>query len=283
MIKLIATDMDGTFLDDCGEFDRQRFERVLLQLEARGIPFIVASGNSLARLLDLFAGFEHRVLFLAENGAHFYCKGKTVFYKTLESSVIKKLIEYYEDRVEEYCLMISNDRSIYIDKRSPQPFAGTNLAITEAHLQAFWDKIVRLDDLRDALHDTTITHAAFWVKEEQVNMLVAECNQVFGNQIHAVTSGYGSVSMLPKGVHKAWGVEQILKPLGIKASDVLAFGDSDNDLELLSYAGHSYAMDNATARVKAVAKYLAPSHVDQGVLAVIEDYLEGKEDATINH
>ncbi|MFN8648511.1 HAD hydrolase family protein [Streptococcus sp.] len=59
-IKLIATDMDGTFLDERGSFDRQRFERVLTELEERKIPFVVASGNGMGRLLRIFKGFEDR-------------------------------------------------------------------------------------------------------------------------------------------------------------------------------------------------------------------------------
>lgn len=279
-IKAVVTDMDGTFLDDRGGFDRKRFERVLARLEAKGIPFIVASGNGLQRLLALFAGFEDRVMFLAENGGLFYHKGEVLFRKTLEPSVVENLIEYYREKAAEYCLMVSSDRTIYIDERAPQPFAGTDIAITAAQLQAFWDRITRLRDLREIPSGTTITHAGFWVKEELVDRLVADCNQVFGEQVLAVTSGYGSVSILPKGVHKAWGLEQILHGLGIEARDVLAFGDSDNDLELLSYVGHSYAMANATDRVKVAADNLAPSHVDQGVLVVIEEYLKGEEDAT---
>ncbi|MGT2951356.1 Cof-type HAD-IIB family hydrolase [Streptococcus cuniculi] len=278
-IEAVVTDMDGTFLDNRGGFDRERFERVLVQLEARGIPFIVASGNSLERLLDLFAGFEDRVLFLAENGGLFYHKGKILFRKTLGREVVDELLAYYQTRAADYCLMLSSDTTIYIDERAPQPFAETDLAITKAQLQAFWDKIVRLADLRHVPDEVAITHAGFWVKEELVDTLVAECNQVFGEQLQAVTSGYGSVSILPKGVHKAWGLDQILKQLGLEASRVLAFGDSDNDVELLAYAGYSYAMDNAGERVKAVAKNLAPSNVEQGVLTVIEEYVEGEDDA----
>ena len=59
-IKLVATDMDGTFLDERGSFDRQRFEKVLTELEQRDIPFVVASGNGMGRLLRIFKGFEDR-------------------------------------------------------------------------------------------------------------------------------------------------------------------------------------------------------------------------------
>ena len=86
-----------------------------------------------------------------------------------------------------------------------------------------------------------------------------------------MTSGYGSVDILPEGIHKAWGLGQVLEELSISPEHVMAFGDSDNDIELLAYAGHSYAMENATDKVKAVAKFIAPSHLEAGVMQVIEE------------
>ena len=53
----------------------------------------------------------------------------------------------------------------------------------------------------------------------------------------------------------------------------MAFGDSGNDIEMLEMAGHSYAVANAEAGVKAVAKHLAPSYQEGGVYQVIEEYL----------
>ena len=59
----------------------------------------------------------------------------------------------------------------------------------------------------------------------------------------------------------------------LDASQVMAFGDSGNDIEMLEMAGHSYAVANAERAVKAVAKHLAPSHQEDGVYQVIEEYL----------
>ena len=59
----------------------------------------------------------------------------------------------------------------------------------------------------------------------------------------------------------------------LDASQVMAFGDSGNDIEMLEMAGHSYAVANAEATVKDVAKHLAPSHQEAGVYQVIEEYL----------
>ena len=89
----------------------------------------------------------------------------------------------------------------------------------------------------------------------------------------AVSSGFGSMDLLQAGIHKAWGLAQLMEKWQVDASQVMAFGDSGNDIEMLEMAGHSYAVANAEEAVKAVAKHLAPSHQEGGVYQVIEEYL----------
>lgn len=50
----------------------------------------------------------------------------------------------------------------------------------------------------------------------------------------------------------------------------MAFGDGGNDLEMLAYVDHSYAMANAPEKVKKTAKYQAPSNQESGVLEILE-------------
>ncbi len=95
-IKLVATDMDGTFLDERGSFDRQRFEKVLTELEHRDIPFVVASGNGMGRLLRIFQGFEDRLTFVAENGGHIYQKGQTLYRQTLPVPLIREVMDFLQ-------------------------------------------------------------------------------------------------------------------------------------------------------------------------------------------
>lgn len=273
MIKLIATDMDGTFLDGQGSFDRERFSRVLDQLDQKKIPFVIASGNGIGRLLQLCQGFENRLIFVADNGAHVYQNGKTVIRRAIQQEEITAVLEFFQGRWADVCLMLSNDGNIYMQAGAGMPFAGTGLPIKPEQMKAFQDRVVQLEDLAAYPTDQPIFKAGFWVPEEQVDELVGGFNRQYAGQLMAVTSGYGSVDILPAGIHKAWGLEQVLQDLGIQAEQVMAFGDSDNDLELLAYAGHSYAMENATDKVKAVAKYRAPSHLEAGVMQVLENWL----------
>lgn len=273
MIKLIATDMDGTFLDGQGSFDRERFSKVLEKLEEKHIPFVIASGNGIGRLLQLCQGFEDRLIFVADNGAHVYQNVKTVIRRAIQQVEVEAILHFFKGRWADVCLMLSNEENIYMQAGAGQPFEGTDLPIEPAQMAAFQNRVTYLDDLSAYPISEPIYKVGLWVPEARVESITEGFNQAFQGQLVAVTSGYGSIDILPEGIHKAWGLEQVLTSLDIEPEQVMAFGDSDNDIELLSYVGYSYAMENATDKVKAVAKYMAPSHLEAGVLQVIEEHI----------
>ncbi|HFI0039882.1 TPA: Cof-type HAD-IIB family hydrolase [Streptococcus suis] len=273
MIKLIATDMDGTFLDGQGSFDRKRFSRVLEKLEEKQIPFVIASGNGMGRLLQLCQGFEDRLIFVADNGAHVYQNGKTMIRRAIQQEEVEAILHFFKGRWADVCLMLSNEDNIYMQDGAGQPFEGTDLPIEPAQMAAFHSRMTYLDDLSAYPISESIYKVGLWVPEARVESITEGFNQAFKGQLVAVTSGYGSIDILPQGIHKAWGLEQVLNRLDIEPEQVMAFGDSDNDIEMLNYVGYSYAMENATDKVKAVAKYMAPSHLEAGVLQVIEEHI----------
>jgi len=80
----------------------------------------------------------------------------------------------------------------------------------------------------------------------------------------------GLIEIVPLGVSKASGVEELARPLGIAADDVVAFGDMPNDVPLLSWAGHGVAMGNAHPEVLAVADEITAPNTDDGVARVLE-------------
>ncbi len=91
-----------------------------------------------------------------------------------------------------------------------------------------------------------------------------------------VTTGHGSIDLIIHGVHKANGLRILQARWGIEDSEVVAFGDSGNDVEMLRRAGFGFAMANARPHIKAVARYEAPNNNDEGVLDVIDMVLEGR-------
>jgi len=74
-------------------------------------------------------------------------------------------------------------------------------------------------------------------------------------------------------VTKATGLEFVSNRLGFTAEGTVAFGDGENDVELLEWAGYAAAVENAHHRVKAVADFVCPSVEEEGVAQVLEAYL----------
>ena len=271
-IKLVATDMDGTFLDEKGSFDRPRFERVLTELEHRDIPFVVASGNGMGRLLRIFQGFEGRLTFVAENGGHIYQRGETLYRQTLSVPLIREVMDYLQDGVKEACFMLAHDQRIYMAQGARQPFADLE-AIEPAQMAAFLKRLTYLPDITAFPEQEVFYKMGLWVPEPRVPQLVTAFNQAFFGKLNAVTSGYGSIDLMPAGIHKAWGLQRVMDPLGIDPSQVMAFGDNDNDIEMLDLARYSFAVDNASPAAKAAAKFHIPHHSQASVLTSIEHYL----------
>ena len=111
------------------------------------------------------------------------------------------------------------------------------------------------------------------VNEQVAVQATRQLNRDFEGTLNAVTSGYGAIDILQKGIHKAWGLKQLMQKWKIQEQDIMAFGDSENDIEMLQLAGISYAMENADPRVKTVADHLAPANTEAGVLKILENYL----------
>jgi hydroxymethylpyrimidine pyrophosphatase-like HAD family hydrolase len=80
----------------------------------------------------------------------------------------------------------------------------------------------------------------------------------------------GLIEIVPLGISKATGVEELTHPLGIAAEAVVAFGDMPNDVPLLQWAGHGVAMGNAHPDAVAAADEVTASNADDGLARVLE-------------
>lgn len=114
MIKLIATDMDGTFLDDNGHFDHERFERLLNRLDERGIHFVVATGNQVSRMQHVLGDLADRVSYVAGNGSHLVLDGQTHALKEIPLDELQSFFTYFEDKFADYHIVISSPQETYM-------------------------------------------------------------------------------------------------------------------------------------------------------------------------
>lgn len=269
-IKMIASDMDGTFLNERGKYDRQRFENILVELEKKDISFVVASGNSMPRLEMMFEGLTDRLSFVAENGSLVLDKGDLIARNLLDRKLVKQFLDYFEGNHAAYRIMLAGQNNSYM--LAAANFPETNHMIDEKQLEALTASIKVLDSFDD-LPEDQIFKISMMVDIVACADIIARFNNSFQGNLTATTSGYGTIDIIQTGIHKAWGLQQLMNKYHLSSENLMTFGDGGNDIEMLQLAKNSYAMANAPKEVKEVAAFLAPHHKESGVLQVIEQLL----------
>ena len=94
--------------------------------------------------------------------------------------------------------------------------------------------------------------------------------------IEVVSSNHNNFEIMNKGVSKGKAVETLAKEYGILKDEVIAIGDGENDLSMISYAGLGVAMGNSSDYIKEHADYVTDTNVNGGVGKVIKKFVLNK-------
>lgn len=261
MIKLIASDMDGTFLDEKHAYDKARFSRLLDQLEEQGILFVAASGRSLITLEELFADFLDRIALVAENGAIVLYKGELIAESLMPADQYLAIATQLEAMPHCRGYMLSGRHGAYAPQTASESFlegaSNFYVNIVQADLHEVEDEIFKLT-------------ASF--TEESIEEDTALLSQLFEG-IKAVTTGFDGMDIILEEVNKATGLVALCQHLGVKAEQVMAFGDNGNDMEMLQFAGAAFATENAKDEVKDVSDQVIGHCKDEAVQTFLEEWI----------
>ena len=266
MLQMIATDMDGTLMDEQGEVDRGRLSRILDQLDQRGIPFVIATGNGYSRMAHVLGDLKDRVTLVL-------AKGKLIRECSWPEELVQEVLHYLEGREEELHLVVSSLSGGYAKKGTEFPLLEQ--LMTPELAAAFYKRMCFVDDLAHE-HGQQVLKLSVVTETEKVEVFVQELREKFGERLLPAASGYGAIDILQPGVNKATAIQFLEERWGVDGGHLMAFGDSQNDVEMLELATYSYAMENADPHARQAARYTAPSHQNHGVYEVIEAYLDGR-------
>lgn len=262
MIKMIAVDMDGTFLDDNKNYNRARFLALYQQLKERDIKFVVASGNQYHQLIGFFPEISGEIAFVAENGANIVDSGNTLFCAGLSDEHLAQVLTVLH-RIPYTHAVVCGPRSAYMLNDTPD----TLLTLMSKHYSRLelHQNFERLDD--------TIFKFSLNLADEKIPELMEHIGHTLDGIVTPVSSGSGFVDLIIPGMHKAHGLSLLQKQWQIADHEVVATGDSGNDIEMLAHAGYGFAVANAHPAVKQVARYHTESNNHEGALNVIERVL----------
>ena len=273
-IRVIATDMDGTLLDPKGQLDLPRLEKILDKLDQCDIRFVIATGNEVHRMRQLLGHLADRVVLVVANGARIFENNELIQAQTWDDAIVDRALAHFKGRECQDQFVVTAMNGGFVKKGTV--FTELDKFMTPEMIEKLYQRMNFVDEFDPNLFGGVLKMSMV-VGEERLDSVLQEINDLFDGHVRAVSSGYGCIDILQDGIHKAWGLVELLKRWNLKPEQIMAFGDSENDIEMLELAGISYAMENAEEAVKRVATKVAPANSQAGVYKVLENWLERGE------
>ena len=261
MIKLIATDMDGTFLDSDKRFDPE-FIDIFYKLKEKGIKFVIASGNQYYRLYQKFLPLSEQMYFIAENGCYI-AEGATELYCNTITHDNVELIKTALAPYDNLFMIMCGRKGAYVLSRDKHFESLVRLHYCNYQ---FVDSFDHIDDeiMKISINDP----------EEQIEKYLQALEPHLPVAVKVVTAGNMWMDIHNRDINKGVGMRFLQAIYEIEPDECMAFWDQMNDYELLQQVKYGYAMDNAVLPIKEIAYGTTRSNDEQGVLIKIKEVLD---------
>lgn len=268
MIKLIASDLDGTLMSPDHITVSERTKNALLSSSEKGIKVAIATG----RALNFTSGVTSQIPFVdyvvCSNGASVYDrKNNTFIYKNpVSSEITAQAVKLLNSLKVYYNIYIDGD--IYVQKGCEKHFINSGLP--SVFLEEFASKTVMCDDIAGATSGKSAELIDVFYNDNETKKIVFDFFELHGLVLTSALAGV--VSATAVGSDKGSALNGLCGILGINSDEVMTFGDASNDSTMLSFAHYSFAMENGDDICKASARFSAPSNAEDGVAQMIEKY-----------
>ncbi|MEE6636068.1 Cof-type HAD-IIB family hydrolase [Limosilactobacillus pontis] len=263
MIKMIALDLDNTLLNSNKEIST-RNERVLRRLHDQGIHVVLCTGrpiNAIWSYIEQLGLTQPDDFTITFNGGLVInnVTKEHLFELGMGKQDLQPLFDFV--RQENIPLDVLDFARVYELSDQPASIYRTVL------------KHIEFRDTRMAdLPDTTFSKAVMAIPAEQLSPIIAHLPAALKERYHAVQSQAMIMEFLPKQVDKHVGLQALLDHFGDDFSNLMAFGDADNDLGMIKAASQGIVMANGLPEVKAAATALTDSNDEDGVATYCERY-----------
>ncbi len=258
--KIIFSDIDGTLLNSKHQISKKTKEKIQ-ELEKREIPFIFVS----ARMPGGIRGFQEEIdsknPIISYSGALILDgEGDIIYSASLDSEEARKIAKRVREiastvSINPYsndCWMTENKEEYWVAYESK--VTGIIPKLVSLEEEAVWRGVHKILCMGEA---DQIAFLEQRLKKEFPNMQISKSKDTY-------------LEILSKDVSKSRAADILVKYYGIEREESIAFGDSDNDIDLLEYAGLGVAMGNSYDGVKEHADYVTDTNDEEGVWKVLE-------------
>ncbi|QZE12132.1 HAD family hydrolase [Mycoplasma sp. Ms02] len=278
MKYIFAYDLDGTLLTKQGNVHPKTMEQ-LEKVAQKGFYNTVATGRCLPKVLPLLEEdiLNHFDYLVCSNGAVIYdVKNKVT--KVL-GNVDTRAFDVMKTAAQKHNLIFNLDTESYTgtyvqgSKTNELPEWILQSAVMDLNLAKFAD----LDELERVTFDpeNKVVQMALRCPIEKAQEIWQEVKVQLDQDHEVFLTNSVYVDVNPKGISKYQGIEEVIKMAGLSDNNLVAFGDSGNDIEMLKHAKYGFAMGNATQPAKDAAYGVVGDHNEGSIGIKIEEILDG--------
>ena len=260
--RLIATDMDGTLLNDDSAITQRTIDAIKRAVGA-GAIFVTATGRSMRGVEFINALFDEDMPFIIYNGASAIMgkSRKVLLNKYLDFKLAKEAYELGADRGVP--MILWTDEHLWVNRICDETVYYREYYQTELNI---------VTDMCNLKEENI--YKIFWIDTpEKTSRFQDEMKEHFGGRLNCHTSRPEYLEFVSPEAEKGAALAEVGKILGIDRNEMIAVGDGYNDISMLKFAGLGVAMENAPNDIKAVCDHVTLSNNSDGVAAVIERFI----------
>lgn len=258
MIKLILTDMDGTFLNNTGDFNRELYKDVKKIMKEKGVVFAPVTGKQCERVEELFGDDSEDLWILGDSATRIKHNGEFVYESLLSNKLGLEIIRLLEEISLEHTIIACTRNGAVIKDTIPQEEASI--------IRRSYSQVIKVSDFNEITEDfvkITIHDPMSRCMETREKL------SPFFESAYIVASEEAWIDIANANVHKGTTVEHLQRLLNVTPDETMAFGDGYNDLELLGRAKYSFAVRNAVPEIKDIANFITRSNEEDAVMKTI--------------
>ena len=253
-VKIIFSDIDGTFLTDNHEVTEKTCQAVKILL-AQNKKFVLVSARMPEAIYPITKKIGIKIPIISYSGGLVLTEDEKILNdKKISEGAIKKILLELKNYVN-ISINYYSRRNWFVEKIDDRVQREMNITSATAEMANF-DKLLEKNILPNKILIMT--------EPEICKNLEVELGKKFTN-LNVVRSSKILLEIMDKEVSKAAGIEILLKHFNFGVENSIAFGDNYNDVEMLKFVGCGVAMENAPDDVKKIADKITTSNEDDGI------------------
>lgn len=269
-IKIIAADLDGTLMAPDHITVTERTVKALERAHSFGVRFAISTGRTLAVTKNVRAQVPFVDYIIYSNGAGVYeCSSNEIIYSNyMPKDLVAKIVDFLDKYPVYY--EVYSDGVQYVQADKAKYFK--NHGLPQEFLDEYMKSVAEVKSLSSFAKNNDVEKInLYYFEGEYLNEIRDYLYSL--DDIDCTSPVMGDIEMTFKGVNKGKALDGICRRLKIDKSEAMAFGDSDNDIDMLQYCEYGFAMENGSEICKNSAKYRALSNADDGVADAVEKYV----------